>query len=151
MEKTVEKISKSSVQTESKPARLSFCGIMKDSTSELIKKLEFETPSLFQEYSDLHARYLHSIQDVYGACSIAENQYFENLEIDPRVLELFDDYFKSSVNVLESQFDFYSNLLLSYIQFRLSFMDSWDKFAHNWVNLYAKNFSKFLPSKQPVD
>jgi len=151
MEKTVEKISVSPAQKESTLNRLSFCGIMKDSTSELIKKLEFETPSLFQEYSDLHARYLHSIQDVYGTCSIAENQYFGNLDVDPRMLELFNDYFKLSVSVLESQFDFNSNLLRSYIQFRLSFMDSWDKFAHNWVNLYAKNFSKFLSSKQTTD
>lgn len=150
MEKTTEKISNPSAQKQSQVNKVSFCGIMKDSTSELIKKLEFETPSLFQEYSDLHARYLHSIQDVFGACSLAEKQYFEKLEVDPRVLDLLDDYVKSCVSVIESQFDFNANLLRSYIQFRLSFMDSWDKFAHHWVNMYARNFSKFFSKNQTV-
>lgn len=63
----------------------SVCGVMKDNTLDIIQKLESEMPSFFQEYSDLYTRYLHSIQDVFGTCSLAEKQYFDKLEVDQNI------------------------------------------------------------------
>ena len=37
---------------------LSICDIMKEDTSEVIKKMESKMPSLFQNYSDLYTKYL---------------------------------------------------------------------------------------------
>ena len=39
--------------------RLSICDIMKEDTSEIIKKMESKMPSLFQNYSDLYTEYLY--------------------------------------------------------------------------------------------
>jgi len=144
MEKNTLQNSNPSLQEESSYIQMSFCGIMKESTSELIQKLESEMPSLFQEYSDLYARCLHSIRDIFGACSLAERQYFENLKVDKNILRVFSDNSIFVSKILESHFDMSSSLLRSYVHFRLSFMDSWDEIFHSWVNMYAKTFSQYI-------
>jgi len=144
MEKPLSEISKPANKEEPTFSKLSFCGIMKENTSELIHKLESEMPSLFQESSDLYARYLHSIQDVYGVCSLAEKEYCDELMIDKNMLKTFDEYSKFVSKIFESNFDLSASFLRSYVQFRLSFMDSWDALIHSWVNMHAKSFSQYL-------
>jgi len=39
---------------------------MNDNTLDILHKIESEIPQFFQGYSDLYARYLHSIQDLFG-------------------------------------------------------------------------------------
>ncbi|HUU48630.1 MAG TPA: hypothetical protein VMW55_07605 [Nitrosopumilaceae archaeon] len=149
MEKAINKISNQSqiVQHKSTDQKLSFCRVMKDNTLDLIQKLESETPSLFQNYSDLYTRYLHSIKDLYATCSLAENQYFESMDVDQNFLKLFDGYFKYGTKVLESQIDMSTKFLSSYIEFRLSIIDSWDKYAHELINKYAESLSQILQRK----
>ena len=54
---------------ESKPdkqeEKLSICEIMKDDTSEVIRKIESQIPSLFQNYSNLYTKYLHMFDDMF--------------------------------------------------------------------------------------
>ena len=38
--------------------KLSICDIMKEDTSEAIKKMESSMPSMFQNYSDMYEKYL---------------------------------------------------------------------------------------------
>ena len=146
MEKTTDKIS-NSLSSPDSSYDLSFCGILKNGTSDLIQKLESEMPSLFQEYSDLYTRYLHSIHDYYASCNIVEHQFFEKLAIKPEILKMFDIFFKSYTKILESQFDMTSNILRSYVQFRLSIIDSLDHISHSWIDLWSKSFSQYSPNE----
>jgi len=122
----------------------SVCGVMKDNTIDVIQKLEYEMPSLFQGYADLYARYLHSIQDVFGSCSLAEKQYFDKMGVDQNMLKAYDDYLKSVTTVMESQIDLSTDFVKRYIQFRLSSIDSWDKYTHTCIDMYAKFLAEYI-------
>ncbi|MDH3312962.1 MAG: hypothetical protein OEM28_07420 [Nitrosopumilus sp.] len=150
MEKTINENSSQVhvIKKNSESQKKSVCGVMKDSTLNVIQKLESEIPSLFQEYSDLYTRYLHSIQDIFGTCSLVEKQYFDKMEVDQNTLNVYDGYLNSTANIFESQIDLYANFVKMYIQFKLSQIDSWDKYQHACVNTYAKSWSEFLQRTQ---
>lgn len=124
--------------------KISMCGIMKDNTSGIIQKLELVSPILFQNYSELYSRYLHSIQDLFGACNLAEKQYFDNMPIDQNILKIFDYNWKFMTNIAEFRIDLSTDFLKSYVQFRLSLIDSWVQYAHTALNTYAKTLSEFI-------
>lgn len=124
--------------------KISICGIMKDNTSDIIQKLELKIPILFQNYSELYSRYLHSIQDLFGVCNLAEKQYFDKMQVDQKFLKIFDDNWKFMTNIAESKIDLSTDFLKSYVQFRLSLIDSWDQYAHTALNTYAKMLSQFI-------
>jgi len=146
MEKTINEISSQThmIKKNNESPKKSVCGVMKNNTLDIIQKLESEMPSLFQEYSDLYTRYLHSIQDIFGTCSLVEKQYFDKMEVDQNILNVYDSYLNSTAKIFESQIDLYANFVKIYIQFRLSQIDSWDKYHHACVNTYAKSWSEFL-------
>ena len=127
--------------------KISICEIMKNNTSDIIQKLEVELPILFQNYSDLYSRYLHSIKDLFGVCHIAEKQYFDKMQVDQDVLKAFDDYLKFIAHITESQIGTSTEFLKSYVQFRLALVDSWDQYADIMMNTYAKMFSQFVQKK----
>ena len=52
-----------SVQNNSEN-HISVCDIMKGSTSEIIKKFEYQIPSLVQNYSNLYTAYLHLFDNI---------------------------------------------------------------------------------------
>jgi len=56
--------------------KLSICDIMKQDTSEVIKKMESKMPSMFQNSSDMYTKYLHTLDDIFGTCYIAEKEFF---------------------------------------------------------------------------
>jgi len=146
MEKTINENSSQGhvIKKNNESQKKSVCGVMKDNTLEIIQKLESEIPSLFQGYSDLYTRYLHSIQDIFGTCSLVEKQYFDKMQVDQSILNVYDSYLNSTGKIFESHIDLYANFVKIYIQFRLSQIDSWDKHQHTCVNTYAKLWSEFL-------
>jgi hypothetical protein len=117
---------------------------MKDNTIDVIQKLESEIPPIFQSYSDLYARYLHSIRDIFGTCSLAEKQYFDKMSIDQNAIRMYDDYLKSVTNILKSQIDLFADFVIRYVQFRLSSIYSWDLYAHACIDTYAKSLAGHL-------
>jgi len=131
------------IENDNKDREISICEIMKNNTSNIIQKL-VDTPILFQNYSDLYSRYLHSIQDLFGVCHLAEKQYFDKIHVDQKVLKSFDEHWKFMTNIAESQIDLSTDFLKSYVQFRLSLIDSWDEYAHAVMNTYAKMLSRFI-------
>jgi len=131
-------------EIENKSQKISMCEIMKTNTSDIIQKLEVEMPILFQNYSDLYSRYLHSIQDLFGVCHLAEEKYFDKIQIDQNILKALDEHWKFMASITESQIDLSTNFLKSYVPFRLSIMDSWDQYAHTVMNTYAKMLSQFI-------
>lgn len=69
---------KSIPQINDNEKKLSICDIMKEDTSDILKKLESQIPPLFQGYSDLYTAYLHMYDDIFGTCYIAEKNFLSN-------------------------------------------------------------------------
>lgn len=139
-----EVMSKSSQIITNDDEKISLCQIMKDGITSITQKLELESPLLFQSYSDLYTRYLHSVQDIFGVCHIAEKQYFDKFEVDQHILKAFNGYSQFLTNIAKSQIEISADFFKYYIQFRLSSIDSCDKYAHTILNMYAQMLSKFI-------
>ena len=123
--------------------KISVCDVMKDNTSKVIKKMESQIPSYVQEYSDLYAEYLHTFDDLFGTCYIAEKQFFDNLGFDQETLKTFDNYSKTLANFYSSQIDMSTNYFKDYIKMRISAIKSYDQYLHVMMDSYAKSLSQF--------
>lgn len=122
---------------------VSVCDIMKNNTSTIIKKMESQIPSYVQSYSDLYSEYLHSLDDLFGTCYIAEKEFFDNLGFDQNTLKAYDSYFKSITGYYLSQIEFSTSFLRTYVQTRISAIKSYDSYMHVMMNFYAKILSQF--------
>jgi acetate kinase len=129
--------------------KLSICDIMKEDTSEIIKKMESQIPVLFQNYSEIYTQYLHSLDDIFGTCYIAEKEFFDKLNIDKSALEqikknskiIKENYFKN-IEMSTKFFDQYTTM-------RIEAIKSFDTYMHTTMDSYAKilsQFNKFIKS-----
>ena len=143
-ESTLENnLTNKSVKKPNNQDKISACDVMKDNTSKVIKKMESQIPSYVQEYSDLYAEYLHTLDDLYGTCYISEKQFFDNLGFDQETLKTFDNYSKTLANFYSSQIDMSSNFLKTYVKMRISAIKSYDRYLHVMMDSYAKSLSQF--------
>ena len=135
---------------ESKPdtqeEELSICDIMKEDTSEVIKKMESKMPSLFQNYSDLYTEYLHMFDDVFGTFYIAEKQYFDKLNIDQGILGQIKANSESMRKNYVENIDMAAKLFDEYVKMRISAIQSLDKYVHVMMDSYAKIWSQLNKS-----
>jgi acetate kinase len=123
--------------------KLSFCDIMKEDTSDILKKMELKMPSVLQNYSNLYIAYLHMFDDVFDTCYIAEKEFFDNLNIDQGVLKQVKEISKAiKENCLEN-IDVASKFFDEYVKMRTSAIKSFDIYFHTMMESYAK----MLPSK----
>jgi len=123
--------------------KISACDVMKDNTSKVIKKMESQIPSYVQEYSDLYAEYLHTFDDFFGTCYIAEKEFFDKLGFDQGTLKTFDNYSKTLANFYSSQIEMSTNYLKDYVKMRISAIKSYDRYLHVMMDSYAKSLSQF--------
>ncbi len=133
-----KKSSKKSPQT-----KISVCDVMKKNTSSIIKKMEFQVPSYLQQYTDLYTAYLHSFDQIFGTCYIAEKEFFDKLEIDQNTLKSFDSFSKTFSDVIASQIDTSTESLNAYVKMRISAIDSFDRYAQVMMRIYANILSQF--------
>lgn len=127
----------------SNKSEISICDIMKNRTSEIVKKIECQLPSTVQQYSDLYTAYLHSIDDMFGTCYISQKEFFDKLGISQEVLRNFDKYLESINKSYQNWIDLSSKYGQDYVQTRLSMIKSSDQFTHMTMDLYAKMLAKF--------
>ena len=132
-----------SVKKSNNQDKISACDVMKDNTSKVIKKMESQIPSYVQEYSDLYAEYLHTFDDFFGTCYIAEKEFFDNLGFDQETLKTFDNYSKTLSNFYSSQIEMSTNYFKDYIKMRISTIKSYDQYLHVMMDSYAKSLSQF--------
>ncbi len=123
--------------------KISVCDIMKNNTSKVIKKMEFQVPTYIQNYSDLYTAYLHAFDDIFGTCYIAEKQFFDKLGIDQKTLKTLENYSNSITDVCSSQIDASTKFLGTYVQLRTSAIESYDKYMHLVMDYYANALSQF--------
>ena len=136
MSKT-ENISKTTLE------KISVCDIMKTNTSKVIQKLESQIPSQFQQYSDLYTSYLHTIDDVYGACYISEKEFFDNLNLDQGILKSIQDYSQTMTDAYMDQIALYAKYRQDVVQMQNSSLKVYDNFLHTLMETYSKTLSQF--------
>jgi hypothetical protein len=93
---------------------ISLCDVMKGNTSTIIKKIESQIPTYFQMHSDTYTEFLHTIDDLFGTCFIAEKDFFDKLNLDQNTIKLFDNYWKNLTKMYSSQIDMSTNFLRTY-------------------------------------
>ncbi len=123
--------------------KISVCDIMKTNTSKVIQKFESQIPSSFQQYSDLYAAYLHTIDDVFGTCYISEKEFFDKLNIDQGVLNEIQEYSNVVTETWLDQIDQYAKYRQEIIQMQTSSLKVYDNVMHIMMDSYAKNLSLF--------
>lgn len=128
---------------------LSICDIMKEDTSEVIKEMESKMPSMFQSYSDMYAKYLHTLDDVFGTCYIAEKEFFDRLNIDQDILrQIRQNSEMMKRNYLE-HIDMTSKLFEEYVKMGMKSIESFDNHSHEMLEAYAKMLSHFNKASWP--
>ena len=132
-----------SVKKSNNQDKISACDVMKENTSKVIKKMESQIPTYVQESSDLYAEYLHTFDDFFGTCYIAEKEFFDNFGFDQETLKTFDNYSKTLANFYSSQIDMSTNYLRAYVKMRISAIKSYDRYLHVMMDSYAKSLSQF--------
>jgi len=123
--------------------KISVCDVMKTKTSSVIRKMELQIPSYVQEYTDLYAEYLHTIDDLFGTCYISEKEFFDKLNIDQKTLKAFDSFWSFWEKIATSQIEVSTNIMRANIQMRISAIKSYDKYAHTMMDSYAKMLSQY--------
>ena len=122
--------------------KISVCNVMKNNTSKVIKKMESQIPTLVQQYSDLYAAYLHSYDDIFGTCYIAEKEFFDKLGIDKKTMKAFENYSETLTNLFTPQIDAYTTFFRDYVKMRISAIDSFDRHVHVMMDSYSKILSQ---------
>ncbi|HSG73846.1 MAG TPA: hypothetical protein VLA01_01460, partial [Nitrosopumilaceae archaeon] len=125
------------IQESKKETQTSICDLMKNNTSEVLQKIEYQIPKYLQGYSDLYTKYLHSLNTLYGTCYISEKQFFDKMGIDHKVLEPFDAYWKFIKNLTLVMIETRSEFLEDYIQFRIAAIESFDKSMASALDYYS--------------
>ncbi|MGH1566929.1 MAG: hypothetical protein ACRBB5_05855 [Nitrosopumilus sp.] len=131
--------SKLDKQTE----KLSICDIMKDDTSEIIKEMESQMPSVFQNYSNMYSEYLHMFDDIFRTCYIAEKEFFDKLNIDQGILRQIKKNSESMRKSYVENINMTTKLFDSYVKTRISAVKSFDNYVHIMMESYAKMWSQF--------
>ncbi len=126
--------------------KVSVCDIMKNNTSEIIKKIESQAPLLTQKYSDLYMTYLHTIDDIFGTCYISEKEFFDKLNLDQGILKEVEKFSSALTAIYLDQIEFSSKYLEAYIEIRVSALKTYDNFMHVMMDSYAKTLSQFNKS-----
>lgn len=122
---------------------VSVCDIMKGNTSEIIKKMESQIPTYFQIHSDVYTEFLHTMDDLFGTCFIAEKEFFDKLNFDQYTMKLFDSYWKNITKMYSSQIDMSTNFLRAYSQMRISGIKLFDNYMHVMMESYTKMLSQY--------
>ena len=142
------KAAKKEAESLEKKDTMSICDVMKNNTSAIIGKLESQIPTYAQLYSDLYTKYLHMIDDLYSTCYISEKEFFDKLGMNKTTLGAFDAYWKFITDMTLSQIELTTNFAKTYVQFRLSTLDSYDKAIHLMMDSYAKAWTQFNSNKK---
>jgi len=123
--------------------KISVCDVMKSKTSSVIRKMESQIPSYVQEYADLYAEYLHTIDDLFGTCYLSEKEFFDKLNIDQKTLKAFDSFWSFWEKTTTSQIETSTNFMRTYVQMRVSAIKSYDKYVHTMMDSYATMLSQY--------
>lgn len=143
---TKTKIEINTPKSETKE-EISICDLMKNNTSEIIQKMEYQTPTYLQGYTDLFTKYLHSFNTTFGSCRISEKQFFDKLGFDHKAIKPIEEYWKFIKNLALIQIETSSKFIEDYIQFRMAVIESFDKSTSSALDYYSQMLSELNNKK----
>jgi hypothetical protein len=126
--------------------RISICELMKEDTSEIIKKLESKIPSHVQNYSNLYTEYLHGLDDLFGTCYMAEKEFFDKLNIDQGILKQVREHSRIAKENYLDGIEAGTKIWDDYIKMRISAIKTFDNYFHIMMDSYTKILSQFNKS-----
>jgi hypothetical protein len=129
--------------------KISICNIMKEDTSEIIRKLESKIPVHAQNYSDLYTEYLHMFDDLFGTCYMAEKEFFDKLNIDQGVLRQIREHSRIAKENYLDGVEMGTKMLDDHIKMRISAVKTFDNYFHIVMDSYTKMLSQFNSSLKP--
>lgn len=130
-------------KSENTEEKLSICDIVKNDTSEIIKKMEYQMPSMFQNYSDLYTAYLHMFDDILDTCYITEKEFFDKLNIDQGILQQIKENSETVRSYYLDNMDMAQKFFDEYVKIRIDAIKSFDRYVHTMMEAYAKMLSQF--------
>jgi ABC-type antimicrobial peptide transport system permease subunit len=131
------------MESKQKTEKISICDLMKENTSRIIQKLESQTPSYFQQYTDLYSAYLHLFDDVYGTCYLSEKEFFDKLNIDHRILAAYQNYSDAITESILQQIEMFGKFREQNIQRQISAIQTSDDLIHLMMDSYVKYLDQF--------
>lgn len=133
-------------QTEEKPQYLSICDVWKDSVHKIITKAEFQTPLYIQAYTQVHAEFLHSIDNMYGTCYMWQKQYFDKLGIDQKAVNSYAKLYEVLTEFITKSMDAYANSQKHQAEAIIEAMKSGNIYVRQCLDMYAKMISSWNAS-----
>lgn len=123
---------------------ISVCDIIHTNANNIIEKMESLLPINMQMYSDFYTEYLHSLQDLFGACYIAENEILSKMGIDQKDLQSFDTYAKTVTRSTIVQIEMVNNIQKTYLQTQISSIKTLDEYIRLALDYYSRMLSRSL-------
>ncbi|MFM8659305.1 MAG: hypothetical protein ACKOCQ_05155 [Candidatus Nitrosotenuis sp.] len=123
---------------------ISFCDILKNNTTKVIRKLESEIPLSIQESSDMYTQYLHLLDDYFGTCYLWQKQYFDRLGFSKEALNAINDYWNVATDLYCTQIEMITSAQKSGVDTQENLMKLCDKYVHEALDYYGKIFSQAL-------
>ncbi|CDI05255.1 hypothetical protein [Candidatus Nitrosotenuis uzonensis] len=128
-------------QTDAKSEYLSICDIWKDSVHKIITKAEFQTPLYIQAYTQVHAEFLHSIDNIYGTCYMWQKQYFDKLGIDKNAIDAYAKLYENLTEYVIKSMDAYAEYQKYRADVAIEAMKSGNIYVRQCLDMYAKMIS----------
>ena len=129
--------------------KISVCNLMKDDTSEIMRKLESKIPLHAQNYSNLYTGYLHSMGVLFGTCHIAEREFLDKLDIDQGIQKQMGGYSRIAKENYLNGIEIGTKFLDDYVKMGISAMKTSDDNFHTMIETYSKMISQFNDLSKP--
>ncbi len=117
---------------------ISVCDVMHENANTLIGKLESLLPLNMQTYSEFYAEYLHSLQDLFGACYISENEILSRMGLSQNTLRFFGEYTKAMTRSGIAQIEMANNIQKTVLQNQIAALKTADQYIHLMLDRYSK-------------
>jgi len=117
---------------------LSACDVMRDSTNEVIMKIESLLPSYIESFTDLQSEGLRIARDFFGTCYIAEKELLDNMGVDQKAIESFDRYSKAITKTTVFEIDMVNSFQKAFVENVMSTMKSYDDCVKVMLSSYSK-------------
>ncbi len=130
-------------KTNNNKDKISICKLMKDDTSEIMRKFESKIPLHAQNYSNLYTGYLRSMGVLFGTCYTAEKEVLDKLDIDQGIQKQMKEYSRIAKENYIDGIEIGTKFLDDYIKMGISAMKTSDDNFHTMMGTYSKMFSQF--------
>ena len=119
------------------PDIISVCDTIHNSANSIIEKMESLLPVNMELYSNFYSEVFHSLQDLFGACYIAENEILSKLGISQKTLRSFGEYTKAVTTISINQIEMSNNIQKTFLKNQIAAVKSADEYIRLMLDYYA--------------